>query len=102
MVRNHYTLNHGNSPTTIPSPTDAGALPPGRGPKSIGVVVGGGVFSRQISVLGDNGEQDGLSAPQVPAPMDLVETGGSLQQSVGLVDAMVSLGKTTERRFPAQ
>jgi hypothetical protein len=91
----------GVSPSAMLSPSDAGVRAAGRGPKSSGVLVGGGVLGRQMSVLDAESEQDGLPAPQVPALLDLAEPAASLLRSDGLNDALAILDRSVGEVFPA-
>jgi len=101
IVRNHYTLNHRDSTTTIPSPTDAGALIADQGPRVqlLPKSTGPRIFEPGVPAQWAPGEA-GRSTVEAQR-LDMGSVGDSLQQSVGLVDAMVSLGKSTSDVFPA-
>ena len=93
----NLSLTVQSSPSAIPSPSDAGVQPAGRGPKSSGEVAGGGVWRFEDQAR----DEPEPSAPQVPAPLDLAEPAGSLRTSDGLEDALDILHRSVGEIFPA-
>jgi len=104
ITRYQYTHHQDYSPTTIPSPTDAGVKSLDRGPLSTGA-------RAQLpleALRGGEGEAPRgtrgyptLEADVLSTPVDLGESSDSLRTAGGLEDILVTMGRAPGDVFPA-